>query len=713
MALTTQEKMALLQDKLSKTQNLFDFTGLTYEDIITRINEKLSSEEDFDNFRESAIAQVFLEIFAGAVDLVNFYLQRRAEECYMDTAQLRSSVILLSKMLGYVISRPIPATVKFKMTLDGPLPDGVTSGDTIDLEIHKSFTYDNNPYILKETFTYELSGDVSASDYSAEIDIPYDLIQGEIKNKQILGSTNQQLGQKFQVYRIDDKTFSNIYGTEDYGADGDSWNGLTFVPGDKNVTLISIGNSRDDVEYFKIDRRSLLNWESLTTFTNTSASSRICLIRTSQDEGIELVFGDDKYASIGAGSEEGNNIYIQYLSTLGSKANKVGVIGEKPICNSTILTDKGVDVTNNVTFEFITNIKNGSDFESIESIKYNSPGIYYSLDRCVTKNDYINYLKSLTSPINIKNAVAWGEQEETEGLYKFFNVALFTCISSLYDLTTNPYSLKSLDEVTLEDDYSTSSTETQSSYFNIVVKADPTQRLNDIETSAVSDNVIKVYNKLNDRSQVTVKNIYISPIIHDYNIVGTVYLKKLSDRESVRKKIKNNIYRFLDENADFYTNIYKSNLIEIIEELKEVQYININLSADQTVGLTSWQTPISNWDSSYVTGISTIVNDNILTYDATGIYTVKSFYTDLMKNIYDEIYSYENGNGLAGNRFTSSNYFLTMMSRIYNIYSISIRSNIIDNSGNIIFNNTTNYESLRNELARIKINDSQLLLVYL
>ena len=74
-----------------------------------QVSDKLNSDERFSNFRESSIAQTLVEIFAGTVDLVSFFLERRSEESFIDTARLRSSVILLARSLGYVTQRPVPA----------------------------------------------------------------------------------------------------------------------------------------------------------------------------------------------------------------------------------------------------------------------------------------------------------------------------------------------------------------------------------------------------------------------------------------------------------------------------------------------------------------------------------------------------------------------------------------------------------------------------
>jgi len=93
MASQSEISQELLRNKLLSTVNFLNYTGLTYKDIVDAINTKLSQDRSFDNFRESAFAQIMLEIFAGTADLTNYLLERRAEESFFTTAKLQSSVI--------------------------------------------------------------------------------------------------------------------------------------------------------------------------------------------------------------------------------------------------------------------------------------------------------------------------------------------------------------------------------------------------------------------------------------------------------------------------------------------------------------------------------------------------------------------------------------------------------------------------------------------
>jgi hypothetical protein len=706
--------------------NFLKYTNLTYDEILSQIRDKISADTRFDNPRESAIFQTLIELFAGTTDITNYLLQRRAEECFFDTAQLKSSIILLARQLGYVVTRATPATAKLKIKLSGDFTDVFDSSPTADNKIqipyYGKFTINGTDFVLINTFTYNVSSTIvsqmisETTNFSLDItkdsfDNFIDIAQGEIREKIIVGNTNRQVGSNFQKYKIEDKEFSNIYGDKDYFHN--------------DVTRVYVGNKKDATTLYEIDRRSLVNSTSLNS-NDLSTALKICLVRTTPDEMIEVIFGDGGFASKGALTRE-DNVYVQYLATTGSVANKTGVIGNTITYSGNIFTNTGIDITDKVTFEMNSNIVGGADIEEIDSIKFNAPKVFYSLERLVSKNDYINYLKSLKTPITVKNALAWGEQEERDksGVFadiKMFNVSFFTVIGSLYDFTGDSYFSKTantgLDSAVLDLDYDPDEIQTQS-YFNIYTRQelanqlksyditsyynkisgsqidssinvtllssnyDVNARLNFWYQSDVTDNASNIFTSgslsadisnlnntnadmstiasklneqmvifkdaranafdnanytenaftndgaavvtwdstnnrfeitfdssspcyitscfgdladdlslsnrdlfsvsvtdkgeisgritdvvedLNTRSMMNIKNIYVSPIIQNFNVEGTVYVKSLYDKEEIKKDVNNSIYSWLDLNADFNVPVRVSNITNLIED---------------------------------------------------------------------------------------------------------------------------------------------------
>lgn len=864
--------------------NFLKYSGLTFDEIVRQVTDKLNSDDRFANFRESAIAQTLVEIFAGAVDIVNYNLERRAEESFFDTARLRSSVILLARSLGYVTQRPIPAEAKIKIKLKGNfslLPHEAT----IQIPIHSVFSYNGLKFILKKTFTLGLgdfqtllSNDNAETDFISK-DINGDdieLAQGEIKENVIEGTTNPQIGSNFQIYRIEDKEFSNRYGDEDY---------------DTPITRVWVGDNKSDQTEYDINRRSLIDWNVIESAV-AGEIKKVCVIRTSITEGIEVMFGDGRFAAVGAStsaqgpSTSNDNVFIQYFSTKGSEANQVGVFEKKIQFAGKVFDSNGNNVTDKVTFYFDTNIIGGSDIEDIESIRVNAPNIYYTLDRLVSKRDYVSYLKSLSSPIDVRNAIAWGEQEELnerglEAMVRMFNVVFFSVVGPLYQTEISPYYMKSkdngLDSAVLDFGYDDDELN-ERNYFNVFTKgfsqnsSNLVEQLKEYETTTfiwkilgdtvdtskdgvfysktfgsnmgltinysssivvnnpslsaskeifvdvsplsgisnfqtamnqiasslqlslqniidkrglslfdnanynqnafgdisvsfdsvknkfsvshglntpayiysiegisgqsddaskdlalstalafevttdkeLSKKIIEVVNDLDTRSQVTIRNIYISPIIQTMKLIGKVFIKDLYDLQTEKVNIENAIYNWFNINADFNKDIYISNVIELIEQFPSVNYadvrfvpevpvnpngglfyntsshpsiekaftnvvdkqnvyniINSNLSAYIT---SSNESDISGSDERNITYYSKINQSYIFNWNNT--ITERTFLEVFAKGLYNDL-------GALYQSFVDSDDFIQLISDIRKDYLNIIRFNLMDTKGNI------------------------------
>jgi len=869
MAITEAERIKqneiaeqLLKNKLLSSSNFLNYTGLTYEDIITVINSKIASDRRFDNFRESGIAQLMLEIFAGCTDLVNYNIERNAEESFFDSAKLKSSLILLARNLAYDIKRPIPAQCRIKVILAGNFSSSTFSiGDIVQIPQYTNFNIESNNFLLMRQFNYTLTANDldQGSDYKKEIyynesdmdeDINIKLLQGERKTITITGTLSPYTNQVFQKYFISDKTFSNLYGEQDLVSP---------------LTEIGIGTDINSafpngISEWEIDRRTLLRTDSIENYdflSEVQTAKKICLIRTAIDEGIELLFGDDKYVSKGLKSSD-QNIYIKYLSTLGTEANKTGMIGKIPsILNSVTL--RSVDITNQISFELISNITMGSDIESNEAIKVNAPAIFYTLDRLVSKQDYVNFLESLSNPITIKNAIAWGEQEEIKlgqlyddqtrvAIRKLFNVVLFCAIGSLYNTgtTLTEFSEKtnlSEENVVLDSDYKDDEINSQS-YFNLLTISDNDggniveevrnqtiisqgsnttnsyivinssennqdiydwrnykssddsitiyytsaenisaynssevsnfnitmtasnftsfdnmcswitteinsksilpddflctyDNLNNIFTFkhlkvsgsnyivdvhdynsyndsykdclkmerdtygkyetitffdsniSYSQSISEVLKQLNKRSQITIKNVYITPIVQNFELTGTVYVSSLIDKDQMKTKIYNKIYSWLDEKTDFGTEFYKSNIVELIESFPSVSRADVDIqpkSIERSDGLSHFK---SGLDSSY--NIDYSLNQETMNrsiYWKCLAYGYSSELSYSIAKIFEEEIIY----------FTNNNLLKT--DNIYNEYNSSIVWNVVVNSSSNEFNNKITERYFYSKLAK-------------
>lgn len=761
-----------------------DYVNMTYDQMIEKIKNQLASDPKFANIRESGIFTTLVEIFLNAVDISNFYIQNQANECFLDTAKLYSSVILLSRMLGYVPARPEPASSALTIEIVGPLSNDLVPGDVLYFNRKTSFTYNNTPFILKNTYKYtftesDIINGVGNPDFSKVINyalisdsgnlslitsadgtvpessiVDIELLQGEIKSYTILGSDSDIIGMKFQKYVIPDVTISNIYGDNDLGFDHET--GVS----DHSQNLTRVAVSTTDVfaeeeagtlpnydAFYDINRKTLLNVDSALAENLTSAVP-IVWMRSSLNKEVELIFGDNLFAKEGI-QDINQNIYMQYFSTLGEAANKLGVVGQELQPNASFFV-RSIDFSNNLVFSFRKNITGGYGFEDVDSIKLNAPSNYAAFERCVTSRDYTSFLKTLTTPINVVNAVAWGEQEESENskpIPKLFNVALFSCIGSLYDTSSDVYSAKtvfsgnyntSLSAAVLDDDYSPY-TLTPSSYFNVLIKESVPGQLNVVKNLPSSSKIARVTKRLDKRSQMTVRNVYITPFIDEFQIVGNVYLKNLSNINYNAKVINNSLYSFFNQNADFGVPIYLSNIVELIEANPNVVYSDVTIAPLPTSGVKfsydssgTYATSaivdedIENWipvggestdaikqiykdtidaylasrtSYSFSESVDIFSGTNISTGDVSYVnnITEKNFYNELCKTLYNELLDLA-GTGMDSECFANSTNFTNTVIKLRNSFDAPIKWSMIKD-GNI--------ELFSSPLQIIKMNCNQ------
>jgi hypothetical protein len=368
----------------------------------------------------------------------------------------------------------------------------------------------------------------------------------------------------------------------------------------------------------------------------------------------------------------------------------------------------------------------------------------------VTKRDYISFFKTITSPIDVNNAVAWGEQEENtvsgSPVKKMFNIVLFSVLGSLYDVDSDIHQVKmnqgnaannALSAAVLDEPYTPYSS-LPSSYFNIMVRESIVDQINQVNNLSSTSKIKLVLNKLNTRSEITVKNIYITPIINEFDLVGTVRIKKLSNINFIQKNINNKLYEFFNLKADFDVPVYLSNLIEIIESDPNVVYTDINFVPYATSGVefnynanssVIVDSDISGWtpvglesipliENVFVTRINQYVGSrtsftfseiktlftSATTKNVSEIwndnFTERNFYNELCKNIYSDLKLLASG---ATNGFADSDSFANVVLKMRNSFDYAIKFSQLDALGNIV-----NY-SMSNQIAKVRI---QLTYVY-
>lgn len=595
-----------------------DYTKVSHEGLLEDWENRLLADDRFKNLNKASIYQMLIETIAGISDMANYYLGRVAEENYLDTARLDSSVIKLCKNLGYQPKRPIPAQAEIGIVLNGPLPKGLKVGDTIwfnDADIN--FSFNNYQFLLDTCYSYTLTQSDIDSGSSAtwkktiifstanknqnfiQLDgttivntknlSPIKVYQGSIKTVEINAANNvSKIGSNYQFYDVDDVTFSNYYGKRDPFAyiDGNySASGGKCKIGIATTENEALNKNLCDIETQLVELNSNLDsWES------TDEKLNICLVTSNPDKTVRISFGNGENC-IGGFDNSDQTLYVKYVSTAGAQANKTGTTSSTLYCTSKIYASgKGsvTDVTSNVSFIFNSDITGGVNFESQNSMKINSKLFYSSNQKLITLADWKSYFLSLTEPFTVTNAIAWGEQNvqnsNNQDSPYMQNTVLYSLFGTLYkSYSEGEYGI--IDVFADDEDLSTSMLYTSKTiYLNHLIDCIKQQNFPVSyasyqygETDAFGVNAASIRNDCSDRMMINTNLLSMPPIVHYYDLVGNVLVDKQTNLLTYQQNVEKKIYEWLDTNCSFNTKIYKSDFSKILFENENTRRVNCDI----------------------------------------------------------------------------------------------------------------------------------------
>ena len=359
---------------------LIQSSDLDFNTIKDNLKTYLQRQDEFFDYDfEAGGLSNILDVLAYNTHLNGLVANFGLNESFLNSAQLRSSVVSHAETLGYNprSKTASSATVKIKVTSPGN-----TSLESVELPINTSFATSIN--------------DVSYTFQTLESYIALNDGAGNFTFKTAGGSDNLIIKEG----TINTKTFLVGVSTDEQ---------LYIIPDD------TIDTSTLTVKVFDSPTSS-----NFTTYTNISQSVRInststiYLLREAPNGFFEITFGDGNV--LGKSPEAGNKIEITYLSGVGAAAN-----------NGSIFTATGtidVDgVAKNIICTTLANSSGGAEKESIASIKTNAPIAFATQQRLVTAEDYKAIILSRYSS-TVEDVIAWGGNDNIPPVYGRVYVAL-------------------------------------------------------------------------------------------------------------------------------------------------------------------------------------------------------------------------------------------------------------------------------------------------
>ena len=357
------------------------FTNLDYDQIKTSIKDYLRANSTFTGFDfEGSNFSVLIDTLAYNTYITAFNSNMIVNESFLDSATLRENVVSLARNIGYVPRSRTAATaeISFSVTVTDKTVAQIPNV-TLQAGLVAVGKANDTAYVFSTTQDVSAPSQASGSDVIANFN-NIEIREGTYLEK--VFTVDSSLDQRFVLDNdgVDTSTIV-VYVNDERDSGGN--------------LLAQLGTEYSLVE----------------NILNVDSNSLIYLLQEVQDERYELLFGD---GLIGKKLENGARITVRYIVTDGAGGNGAG--HDDSFSFSGKITNSAdsyspIPLTLSGQPTLITDqpSQNGSNIESVSSIKYYAPRIYSSQYRAVTPRDYEAIIKKIY-PDTQSVAVVGGEE---------------------------------------------------------------------------------------------------------------------------------------------------------------------------------------------------------------------------------------------------------------------------------------------------------------
>ena len=336
---------------MATNEKRLNVTELDFDNIKANLKTYLKAQTEFKDYDfEGSGMSVLLDVLAYNTHYLGFNANMLANEMFLDSASLRSSVVSHAKTLGYEVSsaRAPYATVNVSLST-------TANSKTMDAGTAFTTSIDNTDY------QFVTISDVTSSNTGSSI--PFDSV----------------------------KIYEGSWITTRYTVDTSNVDQrflLNDANSDTSTLTVKIQTSSSDT--------TTTTYTKATDITQLSGTSTVYYLQETDSGKHEVYFGD---GTVSKALSDGNIVLLSYVVTNKTTANGA----------SAFTAPASIDGVTGVTVTTVANATGGSESETIQSIKLNAPLDYASQGRCVTVDDYKTYTKKLFA--NTQAVSVWGGED--------------------------------------------------------------------------------------------------------------------------------------------------------------------------------------------------------------------------------------------------------------------------------------------------------------
>jgi len=432
------------------TTSKLNITELDFDDIKSNLKTFLRSQNELTDYDfEGSALSVLVDVLSYNTHYLAYYLNMVANEMFLDSAANRDSVVSLAKSLGYIPKSQTGASAIVTLNIT----KSVSDTNPVTIPQYTTFTTtdisDGTVYTFYTLESY-VTPTVTAASTSRTI-TGVSITEGKKYTHQWIANTNN-LEQKFVIPNTKVDTSTLIVKVKDN-------------PGSVTSTV-----------YTKYDNIQSLNSTSTTYF-----------IQEAYDQKYEIYFGDDV---MGKSAQDGNVIDIEYLTTNGSSANK---LGKDDSTTARTFSASSVSGVTSIDVAVTSVASGGADIQSISNIKFNAPKWFQTQGRAVTADDYKSIV--LADFSNADSVISYGGEVADPPQYgKVFIVVkpksglTLTSAdkSNIVDTILKSKKVASITPEVLDPDY-TYINVTSTVNYNPNISTNPEGTIKNMVTSSISD----------------------------------------------------------------------------------------------------------------------------------------------------------------------------------------------------------------------------------
>lgn len=305
--------------------------NLEFGAIKTSIKSYLSSQNQFNDYDfEGSNFSVLLDVLAYNTYINNFYLNMVSSEAFIDSAQLRDSVVSHAKTLNYI---PRSSTSSKAVVDLEVFPDDQPATIVVPKNTEFTSTVDNQTYSFTTDTTLVLSADIEGAYVANNVN----LYEGDIVTELFIANSTTS---NFTLSNRDIDTTS--------------------------LTVKVVASSVDSTNSEFIKASTVVGLDGL---------SNVFYLSPALNEKYQIQFGD---GVLGRNLENGNIVQASYRRASGNTADGASLFA----------LSGNIQGYSNVAITVRQRATGGAPNESIESIKFNAVKSLSIQDRTVTATDY-------------------------------------------------------------------------------------------------------------------------------------------------------------------------------------------------------------------------------------------------------------------------------------------------------------------------------------